>query len=133
MIKLIIGRKGTGKTKQLVDMINAASENSKGSVVCVEKGPTLTYDLKHTVRLIDTDSFEIAGFDAFYGFIAGILAGNYDITEVFIDSILKIGGRDLEGLGNLFDKLNKIANDVSLVFTVSADESELPASVKAYL
>ncbi|MCX7657674.1 MAG: hypothetical protein N2Z57_03240 [Oscillospiraceae bacterium] len=134
MIKLITGKKGTGKTKILIDMINDSAKKTSGNIVCIEKGAKLTYDIDHSVRLADTERYGIEGYDAVYGFIAGMLAGNFDISEVYVDSILKIGGPDFAALGNLLKKLDKIAgNDVKLVFTVSADESELPEEVKVFL
>ena len=135
MIKLIVGKKGSGKTKVLIDMVNAAAKTTDGNVVCVEKTSKLTYDLDHSVRLLEADSYGISGFDAFYGYVAGLLSGNYDITEVYVDSILKICGQDLEALGAFFDKIAPIAGaaNTKLIFTVSADESELPESVKKYL
>ena len=135
MITLIVGNKGTGKTKKLVELVNAAVEKSSGNVVCVEKGMKLTYDLSHAVRLIDAESYNINGFDAFYGFLTGLLAGNYDITDLFIDGTFKIGGRDYQGLGAMLDKLSVIVkdNDVNIVFTISADESDLPDEVKKYM
>lgn len=132
MIKLIIGNKGTGKTKKLIDMVHDAVKESKGNVLCVEKGVNLTYDLKPQARLIDTDSYEIQGFDMLYSFLAGLLAGNYDITDVFVDSILKVGGRDYDALGAFLEKIDKISADKTFVFTVSADANELPASVTKY-
>ena len=86
MIKLIVGRKGTGKTKILVDMVEAAEKASSGNVVCIEKVPHLTYDIPSSVRLMETSKDEIEGYEEFYGFLAGVLAGNFDITDVFIDS-----------------------------------------------
>lgn len=133
MIKLITGKKGTGKTKILIDMIKEDVSASKGNIICIDKGAKLTYDIPHKVRLTNVEEYDIDGFDAFYGFIAGMLAGNFDICEVFIDSILKIGGRDLDALGTLLQRIDKIAKDVKIVFTVSADESELPESVKAFM
>ena len=91
MIKLITGKKGTGKTKILVDMINNAVKDTNGDLICIEKGAKLTYDISYKVRLVDSDRFAIEGYEAFYGFIAGMFAGNYDIKEIFIDGILKIG------------------------------------------
>ena len=132
MIKLIIGNKGTGKTKKLIELVHDAVKDSKGNVLCVEKGATLTYDLKPQARLIDTDSYEVVGFDMLYAFLAGLLAGNYDITDVFVDSILKIGERDFEALGDFFSKIDEISADVNFVFTVSAEAAELPASVTKY-
>lgn len=134
MIKLITGKKGTGKTKVLIDMINDAAKNTSGNIVCIEKGAKLTYDIDHSVRLTDTEHYGIDGYNAFFGFVAGMFAGNFDISEVYVDSILKIGGRDYAELGVLLQKLEKISGDeIKIVFTVSADESELPDSVKAYI
>ena len=82
MIKLITGKKGTGKTKILVDMINNAVKDTNGDLICIEKGAKLTYDISYKVRLVDSDRFAIEGYEAFYGFIAGMFAGNYDIKEM---------------------------------------------------
>ena len=133
MIKLIIGNKGSGKTKTMIRMANEAVETSKGYVVCVEKGLKLTYDLKNSVRLIDTEEYDITGYDCFYAFLSGILAGNYDITEVFVDSILKIGGRDLTALEKLLFKIDAKFKDTEFVFTVSADYSEIPGRLTTEL
>lgn len=133
MIKLIIGEKGSGKTKQLVNLINETCKKTDGSVVCIEKGMKLTYDIDHKCRLIDMDEFNIAGYDMLYGFIAGILAGNYDIKELFIDGILQIGNHDLEGLGELLSELDILAGEeITLFITVSSTEDALPASVKQH-
>lgn len=133
MINLIPGKKGTGKTKLLVDSIKKAAENATGNVVCIERGMQLTYDLPHNVRLADAEEYGITSYDAFYGFVAGILAGNYDIQEVFVDGILKIGGRDYDAFGAMIEKLAILAKDVKIVFTVSADPDDLPAKVKAFI
>ena len=135
MIKLIVGRKGTGKTKILVDMVEAAEKASSGNVVCIEKVPHLTYDIPSSVRLMETSKDEIEGYEEFYGFLAGVLAGNFDITDGFIDSTLRIGGRDYDKLGKFLTKLNASVGDrpVNIVFTVSADREELPESVQAFI
>ena len=130
MINLIPGKKGTGKTKILVDSIKKAAENATGNVVCIERG---TYDLPHNVRLADAEEYGINSFDSFYGFVAGLMAGNYDIQEVFVDGILKIGGRDYDALGNMLEKVAVLTKDVNVTFTVSADVDELPAKVKAFI
>lgn len=132
MIKLITGKKGTGKTKVLIDMIKEDAEKSTGNVVCIERGMKLTYDIPHTVRLVDVEEYGITGYDTFYGFVAGMLAGNYDISEIFVDGILRIGGRDYEALASLLSRVAVLTKDIKVVFTVSADESELPESVKAF-
>jgi len=133
MIKLITGKKGTGKTKILIEMINEATTSTKGNIVCIEKGAKLTYDIPHSVRLTDVEEYDINGYDAFYGFVAGMLAGNFDISEVYVDSILKIGGADFDALGILIQKLDKVSKNIKLTFTVSGDAKELPESVKAFI
>ena len=133
MIKLITGKKGTGKTKILIDMINDAVKATNGDLICIEKGAKLTYDISYKVRLVDAERFNVSGYDAFYGFVAGMLAGNYDIKEIFVDSILKIGGADFDEFGIMLDKLDKLTgDDTKIVFTVSADNEELPASVTKF-
>ena len=131
MVTLILGKKGSGKTKRLIDMCNAAMAASKGNVVFIEKDSTLTYDLSHKARLAVADSYDIQGFDSFYGFIAGMCAGNYDITDVLVDSTLKIGGRDMEALLSFVKKLQVLSEkaNTNLVLSVSADKSEIPAEL----
>ncbi len=134
MIKLITGRKGSGKTKTLIDQINTAVAETNGCLVCIEKGETLRRSISYKVRWVGVEQFDVAGYDAFYGFIAGMLAGNYDIKEIFIDGILKIGGADFDELGTMLGKLDKLTgNDTLVTFTVSADNAELPESVTKYL
>jgi hypothetical protein len=134
MIKLITGKKGTGKTKILIDQINDTVKSTNGNLVCIEKGDNIRRSISFRVRWCDVEKFAIEGFDAFYGFVAGMLAGNYDIKDVFVDGILRICGRDYDALGTLFEKLDKLTGDEAcIVFTVSADESELPESVKQFI
>lgn len=124
MITLILGKKGSGKTKKLMDLCKAAVEQSKGNVVFIEKDNTLTYDLSHKARLVAAEDYAIKGFDALYGYIAGMCAGNYDITDIFVDSTLKIGGTDYEALADCVEKLAKLEANITL--SVSADKAELP-------
>ena len=134
MIKLIVGTKGSGKTKTLVDMINSATKTTSGNVVVIEKGMTLTFDVDHAARLIDLEEYKISGYQMMYGFVAGVLAGNYDITELFIDGMMRVGGSDLEALGKTLSAIDELAGDkVTVVVTVSASEADLPESVKKYL
>jgi hypothetical protein len=134
MIKLITGKKGSGKTKVLIDMINDSVKTTNGDLVCIEKGDSLRRSISYKVRWCDSDYFNVNSFDSFYGFITGMLARNYDIKEIFIDGIFKIAGNDADELGILLDKLAKLTNDeTSIVFTISADKSELPESVAKFI
>ncbi len=134
MINLIVGGKGSGKTKKMIDMINASAKTTPGNIVCIEKSMKLTYDIDHAARLIDVDEYKINGYNMLYGFVAGILAGNYDIVEVYLDGVLKLGNHDLDGLGVLLDELAALTGDsIKMVVTVSADLEALPESVKKYL
>ena len=133
MIKLFIGGKGSGKTKTLIEMVNNAVVESKGNVVCIEKGDKLIHDITYKARLIDTDHYAIIDADALYGFIAGILASNSDITDIFVDSALKIIGNDVVAFETFLKKLEKITSDVNLVMTSSIAVEECPDAIKAYV
>lgn len=131
MITLIIGNKGSGKTKKLIESANKAVDSSKGNVVVIEKGLKLTYDISHKARLIDVEAYNIQGMDALFGFISGICAGNYDVTDMFVDSTLKIIGKDMEVLKSFVEKANVLSESAStkITLSVSADESDLPEDI----
>ena len=131
MVSLIIGNKGSGKTKRLIALINEALEKSNGTVVCIEKSPLLTYEVSHKARLIETERFDLEGCDAFYGMVCGVIAQDHDITDVFVDATFKIIGRDYDAFAALIKKISKVSaeSETNFVFTVSEDESKLPASL----
>ena len=133
MVKLIIGEKGSGKTKKLVAMVNDAAAASSGSVVCVEKGNVMTYDISHKARLIDIEQYGVEGVDQFFGFVCGLCAGNYDITDIFIDSTLKVCGKDMEKIADLIEKLGALSekNSVNFALSISADASLIPERINA--
>lgn len=134
MIKLITGKKGTGKTKIIIDMMNEAVASTNGNLVCIEKGSNLRTQISYKIRWCDTEYFKVNGYDSFYGFIAGMLAGNYDIKEIYVDGILKIGGVDFDELAIMLEKISVLSGeDTTIVFTLSADEADLPASVKKFI
>ncbi len=132
MIKLFIGAKGSGKTKTLIELVNNATAASNGSVVCIEKGDKLTHDITYKARLVDTDAYKITNAETLYGFIAGILASNNDITDVFVDSALKICGNDTVAFEDMLGKINAISDNVNIVMTASIAIEECPAGIKAY-
>ncbi len=131
MIKVIIGNKGHGKTKRLIEFVNKCIAESDGNVVCVEKEPKLTYDISSRARLLETDTYAINGHKAFYGYLAGICAGNYDVTDILVDATFKIVGREYDKLIQFFDMLSELseATDVNFYFTLSCDKDDLPVEV----
>ena len=132
MIKLFIGSKGSGKTKTLIELTNNAAQASNGSVVCIEKGETLKHEITYKARLIDTDAYAICDAEALYGFIAGILASNNDITDIFVDSSLKICGNDVAAFEKMLPKLEAISNNVNIVMSSSIAVEEAPEGIKKY-
>ncbi len=135
MLKLIVGVKGTGKTKTLINMVNGALEVTKGDVVCIEKGTKLRYDIKPSARLVDVDEYMVCDAQSLYGFVAGILASNHDVTDIFIDGTLKICNKDVAAFEKMTQEIAALINKigVNLTMTVSMAEEEIPASVKALL
>ena len=134
MLKLIIGVKGTGKTKTLINLVNGALEVTKGDVVCIEKGVKLRYDIKPTARLINSEEYMVADAQALYGFIAGILASNHDVTDLFIDGTLKICQGDIAAFEALVLELDKLVAkiNINLTMTVSVDEKELSEATRKF-
>ncbi|MBQ8742406.1 MAG: hypothetical protein IJZ03_03475 [Clostridia bacterium] len=135
MIKLVVGLKGSGKTKTLIERANAAAEETQGSVVCIEKGDKLIHEIKYQVRLVDTDEYNVTTAASLYGFVAGMFASNHDITSIFIDSALKICGNDMAGFEQLVCELANLAdkNSLDVFITSSCTDADLPESVKKYL
>lgn len=135
MIRVIMGKKGTGKTKQMIDMINEAVQSEHGNVVCIEKGSKLTFDIHYQIRLVDSSEYDVANFTALKGFISGLHAGNYDITHIFIDSLTKIvptdGYNDVE---DFLSWLNNFGEKNGIKFTITiSDEPDLaPEGIKQY-
>lgn len=135
MVRLIIGLKGSGKTKQLIEMTNAAVDSTRGHVVCIEKGDKLRFDIRREVRLIDTDLYGIKGASELYGVVSGILASNYDVKDLYIDSSLKICADDLPSFVNFIQRLDELCRklEVNCVTTVSIAPESFPEELSPYL
>ena len=135
MLKIMIGLKGTGKTKTLIENVNAAAAASKGDVVCIEKGTQLRFDIASKVRLIDTDEYLVNDARALYGFIAGILASNYDVTDLFVDNTMKICGGDVAAMEVMLDKVAALlANrEVNVFMTASVAADDATDGIKKYI
>ena len=132
MIKILIGGKGSGKTKTLIELTNNAAATSKGCVICIEKGDKLTHEITYKARLIDSDYYLVNDAEALCGFIAGILASNSDITDIYVDSALKICANDVDAFAAILPKLEKLTKDVNLVMSASIPVEECPESIKAF-
>ncbi|MDO4731882.1 MAG: hypothetical protein Q4B14_07195 [Clostridia bacterium] len=128
MVTLIIGNRGSGKTKKLIDLANEKVKETKGNVVVVEKGQKLTYNLSYQARLVDVDEYKIKGYNGLYGFLGGICAGNYDLTDIFVDSTFKICGDDMDELKKFIDDISVLADksNVSITFLISSDKKSVP-------
>ena len=135
MLKLIIGVKGTGKTKALINMVNTAVDNSHGDVVCIEKGVKLRYDIKYQARLIDTNEYFITDAQSLYGFVAGILASNHDVMDLFVDSALKICNNDTAAFDAFLNEVNELTDklNVKVVITASIPAENATETMKKYL
>ena len=135
MVKVIMGLKGSGKTKQMIDLINAAAGSENGNVVAIERSPKLTFDVHYKIRLVDSESYAIGSYEAMKGFISGLYAGNYDITHVFIDSLCKIIPGDCDHETEVFlDWLEAFSekNGIKFTVTITADETLATEGIKKY-
>ena len=135
MIQVIMGLKGSGKTKRLINSINEAVANAQGDVVCIEYGKQLTYDINYRVRLVDSKEYEIDNLDKLKGLLSGLHAGNFDITNVYIDNLYKTIGAD-RAAGEefiLWCAGFAEANKMNITITVSDDAAACSAAVKAFL
>ena len=135
MIKLVIGVKGTGKTKTLIDQANAALTTTKGNVVCLEKGSKLRYDINYQVRLINTDDYLISDAQSLEGFVAGILASDNDVTDLLIDSALKICNNDIYAFDQFLAKLDKLTAgaNINILITASMPAEDATDMIKKFL
>ena len=135
MLKLIIGVKGTGKTKTLIGMVNDAVASSKGSVICIEKGDKLRFDVKYQARLIDTKEYFIDDAQSLFGFVAGIFASNHDVTDLFIDSALKICQNDVAAFDKFLDEMNMLVEklNINVVITSSIPVEDASETVKKFI
>ena len=136
MVRLIMGVKGSGKTKQLIELINNAAKDEPGNVVCIEANRNMTYDIHYHIRLIDAEEYKLSNYDLMRGFISGLYAGNYDITHVFVDNLCKMVGHDVDQDTEVF--LNWLdvfgeKNNIKFTVTISAEASVATDAMQKYL
>ena len=136
MVRLIMGTAGAGKTKQLIELIHASVEAEKGSVVCIEPGADMTYDISHSVRLVNAGEYDLNSFECLRGFVSGLYAGNYDISHVYVDNLCKITrSNDVNEIEKFLNWLERFSdkNMVKFTVTVSADAETATDGMRHYL
>ena len=136
MIKIHIGLKGSGKTKNLINDVNGALALEKGNVVCITEGNRLMHDIDRKVRMINTEQFDIKNFDMFVGLLSGIIAQDFDVTHIFIDSVFKsVPNETMANIDELIGAIEKLEEkfDTSFTLLVSADVAEATDMVKKYM
>lgn len=136
MVKVIMGSRGTGKTKKMIELVNQALTEEAGNVVCIEKGQNLRFNVKPSAKLIDVSEYPMAlSYDTIFAYICGIYSGNYDITHIFIDSLYKITGDDDDAKAVEFlAKLEQFSEKTGIKFTImiSADVSTAPEGISKF-
>ncbi len=135
MVELLIGKKGTGKTKVLIENVNTSAAIANGNVVFVSNNTSKNmYDIKSSVRMYDTSEFIIDAWEEFLGFLSGIISGNFDITNIFVDGTLKIVNSSLDGFEGFLKSVEEIGKkfNISFVFSVSIDADDAPDYIKKY-
>lgn len=128
MIQVIMGKKGSGKTKRLIDQANDALKVEHGSVVFIDDDTRYMYDLRHEIRFVDASDYKIASADMFYGFVSGMLSMNFDISVIFVDAFVKMVNADMKTMEPFFARLEELskARNVNFVISISGDPAELP-------
>lgn len=136
MVNIIMGLKGSGKTKKLVELVREAVNEETGDVVVIEKERKLTFDIPYQARLIDAGDYDIGSYEFLKGLICGVHAGNYDITHFFIDNFYKlVGDKSIEALEKFLDWLNKFSEQehISFIVSISADPATVSDEVRKYI
>lgn len=132
MVQLIVGKKGKGKTKHLLDKVNGEVKDITGNIVYLDKSTKHMYELNNKVRLIDVSQYMIENSSEFIGFVCGIISQDHDLQQMYFDSFLKISALDGQDISAVVEKLSKMSENfnVDFILSISMDESELPDSLK---
>lgn len=135
MIQAIYGKKGSGKTKRLLDMANDALKVEHGDIVFIDDDKRYMYDLRHEVRFVDASEYAVKSADMFLGFICGMLAQNFDVTAIFIDAFMKLVKADISELGDFFARLEDLSDKrgVRFIISVSGDPDVMPEFMRKYV
>ena len=135
MVRVIFGKKGSGKTKQMIELLNSAINTEHGNVVCIERNRKLTYDIHYNIRLVEASDYDIGTFECLKGVVCGLYAGNYDITHIFIDSLCKVvpcdGNPEVEEFLDWLEGFSQ-KNNIKFTVTISADAELATEGVRKY-
>ena len=133
MVTLITGKNGEGKTKKLIELTNAALENSSGSIIVIDKGSKLNFDISYKIRLVDTKRYNVDGVETLYGCVCGVCASNYDATDIFIESALEICGNSVDEFGKFVGKINELSDktNINITISVSTDKSDISDDLRS--
>ena len=134
MVRLIMGGKGSGKTKRILDLANDAAKKQHGDVIFVDDDNRYMFDLRHEVRFVNAGEYGMRSADMFYGFLCGMLAQNFDMKVVFIDAFLKLTKTPIDEMGWFFERLDEYskAHGIDFILSISVDEADMPEFVKPY-
>ena len=132
MVELIVGKKGKGTTKVLLDRVNGAVKEANGSIVYLDKSTKHMYELNNKVRLIDVSSYPLKNADEFVGFICGIISQDHDLEQIYLDSFLKVSKLEDADVTDTLDQLDKIGEKygISIVVSISLDKEEIPEALQ---
>ncbi|WP_195477303.1 twitching motility protein PilT [Ruminococcus sp. D55t1_190419_H1] len=132
MVELIVGKKGKGKTKVLLDRVNGAVKEANGSIVYLDKSTKHMYELNNKVRLIDVSSYPLKNADEFVGFICGIISQDHDLEQIYLDSFLKVSKLEDADVTDTLDQLDKIGEKygISIIVSISLDKEEIPEALQ---
>ncbi len=135
MIRVIYGKKGSGKTKRIIDMANAASKENDGALVFIDDDNRYMFDLHHAIRFVNATEYDVSSPDMFLGFLCGIISSNYDMSCLYIDGFLRLVKAELASLATLFARLDEMAgrHKVTVVISVSGEPDAVPEFIKPYL
>ena len=135
MIQIIAGKKGSGKTKRLIDLTNTTAAESHGSVVFLDDDNSYMFDIDRKVRFVNASDYHVKSAEMFVGFLCGMLSQNFDISTIFIDAFTRLCKTDLGSAGWIFDTMNELSdkNSVNFVLSVSAAPDELPEFMQKYI
>jgi hypothetical protein len=134
MVKLVVGEKGTGKTKRMLEMANDKAQKAQGSIIFIDRDKKFMHSLRHSVRLVSLEEYPVKDIKSFIGFLCGIIASDHDIETIFIDRLLQLTDLEIEGVASMIKEIERLCNghDIQFVISISCSLDRLPEELKEY-